>query len=182
MKRINQRVMLTKRLLKDGLFRLIKEKDLDRITVSELCAEAGINRATFYKHYSSPRDVLIESGREFSENMRRATSRPDSTDDAERYLTDICSYLYDNSETVKIYIKYNTDDSFSNMLREFNTEMLRLKGEFTPLRSVDEDSIRLVSAFLGCGGYFLLREWLMEDIKKSPNEIAKLICGIFIKE
>lgn len=54
----DQRVALTKRLLQEGLLRLLEEKDIDSIHVSELCAESGINRATFYRHYNEPRDIL----------------------------------------------------------------------------------------------------------------------------
>ena len=34
----DQRVALTKRLLQEGLFRLLERKDIDSIHVSELCA------------------------------------------------------------------------------------------------------------------------------------------------
>ena len=54
----DQRVALTKRLLQEGLLRLLEKKDIDSIHVSELCAESGINRATFYRHYKEPRDIL----------------------------------------------------------------------------------------------------------------------------
>ena len=54
----NQRVILTKRLLYEGLLRLLEKKELHKITITELCAEAGINRATFYKHNSTPKDLM----------------------------------------------------------------------------------------------------------------------------
>ena len=178
MKHINQRVMLTKRLLREGLFQLLKTKPLEKITVSELCLKAGINRATFYKYYGSPRDVLTESGKEFAERIKSEVSRPDNWADAERYLADICAYLYVNAETVKIYIRYNTDDAFLNMIREFNEELLRLKQNITSLQRMDEDSVRLVSTFFGCRGYFLLRQWIVDGIDKTPEQIAKILCGV----
>ena len=49
----DQRVMLTKRLLKDSLVSLLKEKTIFKITIRELCDTAGINRSTFYKYYDS---------------------------------------------------------------------------------------------------------------------------------
>ena len=49
----NQRITLTKKLLQEGLLRLLETKRLDKISVTELCREAGINRATFYNHYDS---------------------------------------------------------------------------------------------------------------------------------
>ena len=50
----NQRMVVTKRMLKEWLLR-----PLDNIHVNELCRESGINRATFYRHYETPQDVLV---------------------------------------------------------------------------------------------------------------------------
>ena len=47
----NQRIALTKRLLQEGLIRLLEKKPLDKNSVTELCGESGINQATFYRHY-----------------------------------------------------------------------------------------------------------------------------------
>ena len=56
----NQRFMLTKRLLKDSLIRFMSKKEPQKITISELCKDAGINRATFYNHYNTPYGLLRE--------------------------------------------------------------------------------------------------------------------------
>ena len=48
----NQRIKLTKRLLKESLLKLLTEKNIKKISVSELCQTAGINRSTFYNHYN----------------------------------------------------------------------------------------------------------------------------------
>lgn len=54
----DQRIALTKRLLREGLLRLLSKTDLNKISVTQLCIESGINRATFYRHYEEPRDIL----------------------------------------------------------------------------------------------------------------------------
>ena len=54
----NQRRTLTKRLLKESLIELLKEKDIRKINITELCRAAGINRTTFYCHYSNQYAVL----------------------------------------------------------------------------------------------------------------------------
>ena len=56
--KVNQRVMLSKRLLKESLIRQLKEESIYKISVRELCEQAGINRTTFYKYYGSPFDLL----------------------------------------------------------------------------------------------------------------------------
>ncbi len=56
----NQRVAVTKRMVQEGLMRLLEKKPLEKINITELCQEAGINRTTFYRHFELPRDVLTE--------------------------------------------------------------------------------------------------------------------------
>lgn len=40
-------------MLEDALFELMKEKAVEKITPTELCRKATVNRNTFYSHYSS---------------------------------------------------------------------------------------------------------------------------------
>lgn len=67
----NQRVMLTKRLLKESLLSLLKEKRIEKISISELCKEAGINRSTFYKHYDTQYDLLYELETDLAEDLHK---------------------------------------------------------------------------------------------------------------
>lgn len=47
-KKENQRIMLTKRLLKESLIEMLAKKSIKKISVSELCTAAGINRDMLY--------------------------------------------------------------------------------------------------------------------------------------
>lgn len=50
-KKQDPRTILTKALIKQTLLDMMKKNPFDKITVSELCKIAGINRGTFYLHY-----------------------------------------------------------------------------------------------------------------------------------
>lgn len=58
------RVVRTRAALHRAATRLASERAVSAITVSDLAAEAGINRATFYKHYISPNEALAAPLRE----------------------------------------------------------------------------------------------------------------------
>lgn len=45
----------------DALIDLLKKKDLEYITVKEICKKAGVNRSTFYLHYETVADLLNEA-------------------------------------------------------------------------------------------------------------------------
>lgn len=48
----------SKRLIQEALAQLLLEKSLEKITVTDIVDKAGINRGTFYAHYSDIPDML----------------------------------------------------------------------------------------------------------------------------
>jgi AcrR family transcriptional regulator len=58
--RVDPRVRRTRSQLMAALVDLASDRDLDDITVGELTAAAGLNRATFYLHYASKEQVLVD--------------------------------------------------------------------------------------------------------------------------
>ena len=56
----DQRIIITKMMLKEALLKLLHTRQLNKITITDLCRESGINRATFYRHYEEPKDILNE--------------------------------------------------------------------------------------------------------------------------
>ena len=45
----------------EALIALLEEKDLEYITVKEICHQAGVNRSTFYLHYETIADLVNET-------------------------------------------------------------------------------------------------------------------------
>ena len=45
----------------EALIALLEKKDLEYITVKEICHQAGVNRSTFYLHYESIAELLDEA-------------------------------------------------------------------------------------------------------------------------
>ena len=59
----NRRISITKQLLCESFMSLLKQKPIDKISVTELCQAANVNRGSFYAHYADVYDLLgqIES-------------------------------------------------------------------------------------------------------------------------
>lgn len=47
--------------LDEALIALLEKKDLEYITVKEICRQAGVNRSTFYLHYETIADLVEET-------------------------------------------------------------------------------------------------------------------------
>lgn len=182
MKKENQRITLTKKMLQEGLLRLLRQKPLEKINVSELCRESDINRTTFYKHYASPHDVLFDIESDLLRGFVPISGKALTIQNAREYLEQFCTYLYEHAELVKILMRSNTDQDFAHLLNEFNRSLWDIKDQVHSLNHLDAKDLWLISVFLGSGCYNLLRLWLIEDIQKSPKEVAALLYGLIIKE
>lgn len=170
----NQRIVITKRMLKEGLLRLLKTKTLDKISIVELCKEAGINRTTFYRHYELPKDVLAEMQVEFLEEMLRPLKKPLSETDLEY----IFNYFYENSELVKLFIRYNSASEWTQMFKNLYQNIFSTQF----LKTLDAESQHLFFAYHAGGIYFLLRQWFMDGNEKTPKEVVSLVLNMINKQ
>ena len=172
----DQRIALTKRLLREGLLRLLGKTDLNKISVTQLCTESGINRATFYRHYEQPRDILNNLKSDIFQEVVAIAEENSSKGDAKKWLEATCCYFYEHADLLRILFQYSTDDEFVMFLNDrFNEQYpeLKSKGYFT---EVDADTMRLGAYYHAGGIYYILRQWLTEPIHKTPQEVAVLMC------
>ncbi|MCI9068520.1 MAG: TetR/AcrR family transcriptional regulator, partial [Lachnospiraceae bacterium] len=57
-KKEDRRIRYTKKVIKETFLKLLEKNSFAKITVTELCRMAEINRGTFYLHYYDMEDVL----------------------------------------------------------------------------------------------------------------------------
>lgn len=181
-KKENQRIILTKRLLQEGLLRILETKELDKISVTELCRESGINRATFYNHYSSPQDLLSDLELRLTEELSQITHNPKFADDISRQIEAVCTYYLENARSILILARCHADADLADVFCDLNNRLRSQHMINIRTNSADEDSAHLISTFLYTGTYHMIREWLVKDIQKTPREITDLILTIVSKE
>jgi AcrR family transcriptional regulator len=58
--RTDPRIMRTAQACEQSIVELASERPISQITVADLADRAGVTRATFYNHYTSPLDLLIQ--------------------------------------------------------------------------------------------------------------------------
>ena len=99
-----------------ALVSLLEKKDLEYVTVSDICREAGVNRSTFYLHYENIGDLLAETTRYLLDDFLSCfTVEPAQVVDGfqncalsdlnfitERYLMPYLCYMRDNRRVFAI--------------------------------------------------------------------------------
>lgn len=181
MDRENQRIAITKRLLKESLIRLLQEKDLGKINITELCMDAGINRATFYRHYAIPRDVLIEIQQDLYFDLKRVVGVPDSQTKVEKTIEKLCCYLENHVDLLRVVIRNNTDEDFVVFINSIYTEIWAEISSVGMLKDLTDEDVKLLTLYCAGGSYFILRHWLLGNVHKSAKEMAVYVYEILNK-
>ena len=172
----DQRVRISKRILKESLLSLMKKKDLASISIRELCQEANINRSTFYAHYDTIGDVLSEIETEEVEGMKNSilNSKDPFPNTLANRVELACLYMKDHEEVMKVLFENNLSEShFANLL--FGHELILNTLSRKYKKKYGEDGVKLIHYFLINGAYSTIRSWLLHGSKKTPKEMGKII-------
>ena len=162
------RVVKTKNSVRNALFELMSEKALAKITISEICVRAKINRKTFYSHYRSPNDVIEELENEvlneFSAILRRGG---DSILDVGAAIRDISATIEQRQEFFKQFMRQNPDlfnkGKIKAMLCRVITVSLKNVGALTENESV----LKAAAEFSISGVLSLYSSWFDGNCKED---------------
>ncbi len=166
----NQRVMLTKRLLKDALIKMLQTTSLEKVGISALCENAGINRSTFYKYYGSQYDLFEEMENDMLERIQEELSERSTLKES---LIRICRFLEKNREFALTLINLNIDRHFPQKL--FQLQSIKEKMMLNTGNYSDPAFLSYTATFLSFGFFFLIFDWISKDKRESAEEIAELI-------
>lgn len=178
MEKSNQRVAVTKRMVKEGLMRLLERKSLEKINITELCQEAGINRTTFYRYYELPRDVLTEMQDEFFKDTLKYFQDPLTENDIERFF--VC--LSENAALVRLFFQYNSDEDWMNFFSRIYNSFPGRRKRLKAFCNLDESRAELLHIYLAGGACLLARKWIMDDMPVPAGEVAAVVLSVLDKE
>ena len=166
---MNRKIQMTKRFIRLALFECLKEKDINKITISSLCEKADINRSTFYKYYGSQYDVIKEMEQEVIQLINeQLNDQPKETS-----FIQLLQFLKSNKETIKIFFECNVDN-------EFPKQVLALDSINNQLEQVSQNN-PYIKNYILFGSLATIQQWIDAGCIESCEEIANIINSIVDK-
>lgn len=157
--RSDLRVVKTRRVIRNALFELMGEKPLPKITISEICARAEINRKTFYRHYREVGDVITELENEilgeFAAIMRTGNK---SVLDVGAAVRDIGAVIERRREFFAGLMKLNPDLFSNGKIKAMLCRMIYVSLK-TAGALEDETTLRAAAEFTVSGVLSLYAAW-----------------------
>ena len=166
---LDARIRYTKMVIKDTFIALLKEKPVNKVTVKEICDLAEINRATFYKYYSDPFDLLdkieLEMLSQLQSNLKTSP----------RSFREIFIFIMVNiradGERYQVLTSENGDSKFPGRIFSLYYEYIReeLSKQFPSLSSIQQEWLYYFSA-QGCCG--ILERWISGGMNEGIEEVS----------
>jgi len=164
----------SRRLIRQAFADLMKEKKLEKITVTDIVKRADINRGTFYAHYQDINAVNKELENEVIEMMLESLgeiSYENFFQNPLPVLLKTSSYLNEDLEFYRILI--NADGAEQFLIRLKDIFVNHMKTDSNIPEHIKNSPIFLIRAHFVAGGIMnLYQVWFRGEINNSLNEIS----------
>ena len=168
------RVRYTRMVIEDCFLALLQEKPVGRVTVTELCQMAQINRATFYKHYLDIPDLLEKTEEKLLDQISRIYQ---NTQNIEQVFLELMVYLKNNVQRYMVLGSAHGDSSL--MSKTF--EMCMRESAFMTnanLPKLDVHHQNLLHHYLSYGIGGVLQNWIQNGLQQTPEDMTKLVFSL----
>lgn len=165
----NLRVRLTKQMLQNGLIEMLQSERIEKISITELCQRAQVNRTTFYKYYGNQYDVIEDIIDNLFDNLYEiGRDYPASN----LFQREILAYLEKNKSLCVTLIDRVPFDMFSKRLIDMNALNQRAIESFSDEYSEKQKCYLLKYYQNGC--FALISSWLHDDNPMPIEELREL--------
>ena len=176
--RVDRRIKYTKMVLKDSFINLLKEKQISKISIKEICENADINRATFYAHYRDQYDLLHQIEQELIDGINQYLDSYAFSDTANISVEALEQIIYikQNAKICTILLGDSGDDHFRQQVMRIVRQ--QCVSAWTINKALAPEDAEYIYAFAIVGSVGLIQKWLADGGKKSTRAMAELILQI----
>lgn len=173
----DRRARRSRKLLKQGLLELMREKRFSEISVRDITERMDLNRGTFYLHYpntsallrSMEEDMLTEAqsliDAHLPETVADGSLRP--------VFEPVLNYVVDKREICTTLFASDEASGFTDRLQQliYRNGVEIIRAWFHPQ---SEEQLAYVLTFITYGLIGLLKEWFDRDMVLSQEELIQM--------
>lgn len=159
---------LYKDLISNALIALLYTKEIDSVTITELCDKAQVSRRTFYRHFKDKNQVVDYYVTKIMKSLAlelKTHFKQDKRSHVMAFFTFLEPY------TQLFFILNNNrlgDIVFTSYIKCVTT---------LTFPEASSQNSQYNGAFMLGGLWSLLTFWIMNDCKKAPAELADIVCS-----
>ena len=160
----NKRKRESQDKIEKTFLQLIQKKNIENISVSDICKITGLNRSTFYANYIDIYDLVEKVKLRMGEEFANTQYSKNSKQDHQGYIN-MFTEIKENQLFFKTYFKL--EDISKSPVNIFNKELAE--------KYYDNKYIDYHIEFFRAGLNAVIKKWLNSGCKETPEEIAEIL-------
>ena len=162
----------TKQRVVDSLLKLLDEKPMEDITISELKQRAGISRMTFYRNYRGKEDILSEYFKDVLIQYKKDTGEAHGQGNYydKKNIIHCFEYFYEQREFLESVMRRGFDYIFLSVVDKYVMTTWWKRGD-------GREKEYCLHAFAGAL-YNLYISWALKGYKETPEEMADILVSM----
>lgn len=164
---IDRRIQKTKKALTEALIHLILEKGYEKVTIQNIIDKANVGRSTFYIHYESKEQLLLDGHNNL--NIPMFSIEVENEFSFENLFTHIAQ----NQQLAKVMLGKKSGNMMSDYFK--NNIALKIKKRFcSQFRKTknEQKTLAYLSDASGSAVISLLVSWIEDEMPFTPEEMS----------
>lgn len=178
----DERYFVADEAIYDAFFLVLKEKELDKITVSDIIKRAGVVRSTFYNHYESIPALVtaIEDKTIHDIFSLMETFHPKNDQDiCKSYFLTICDYTMTNPFLANLLRSPRGDAFIEKAMTMFHRYVTKVTENTTPSGHSKNEFSYMVAYTIG-STLGVLHKWTKDNFQVPKEFIADILTRAFV--
>lgn len=178
----DERYYVADEAIYDAFLLVLKEKDLEKITVSDVVKKAGIVRSTFYNHYENiPALVTAIEDKTIEDifSLMETFHPKDDADICKSFFVTICNYTMNNPFLANLLRSPRGDEFFEKALTMFHRYVAEVTQNVAPSVHSKEDLSYMVACTIG-STLGVLHKWTKDNFAIPAEAVADILTQAFV--
>ena len=153
----------------EALFSLMKKKDYNNISITEICEKAGTGRMSFYRNFNSKEDIIRQWITNTTNTFLKESNINYKNDSTKDYFIKLFTHLEKYKTEAMLIYKANL---FNLLKNEFDDKLINLH---------QEEYSNYKSYFLAGGIFNVYYFWLINGCIETPHQVAEKLVDLMSK-
>ena len=178
----DERYFVADEAICDAFFLILQEKEIDKITVSDVIKKAGIVRSTFYNHYENIPALMTALEDKTIHDIFSIMDGFHPQNDKEickSYYLTICDYTKKNPFLANLLQSPHEDAFFEKMMTMFHHYVTKVTENTHSAKNNQETFSYMIACSIGCS-IGVLHKWIAENYKTPDERVAEILTNVFI--
>ena len=172
-KKMNRKRAYSQRVIQDAFLELSKTKLISKITVTDICNLADVNRTTFYSNYEDIDALVVSIVSELHQKLVSVMTKYDKMDNEEFYIA-LLNIIKENA-TLCLIMPQLSEREFKAMKIDFS---LPIKSRNRKAHPDQPKGFNIAMEYIMWGTGLVIVKWLRRGMNPPVEVLAKQLCEI----